>query len=236
MTFNGTWKVECFENYSKLLEKMDVNVVKRKLAEHDNLKLIISQTGDKFQINESSTFRTTDIEFTLGTPFDYTLPDGTEVNGTWVMEGDVLKGQFTRKDNGKVLVTTREVVEGKLIQSYHYEAPRRNGPYGKDLTASQKYLIARLMFIPAAIFPSIHLPTVGRPSPGPLVRFSNHPDAGGGRVKLRSNSTSVVAKGPEDTTQSNTETQRPIGKWRPKGKVFIKRDMRIGVTFGGITL
>lgn len=54
--------------------------MKRKLAEHDNLKIIIEQTGDKFHIKESSTFRTKDIDFTLGVPFDYSLADGTEVS------------------------------------------------------------------------------------------------------------------------------------------------------------
>lgn len=54
--------------------------MKRKLAEHDNLKLIIEQTGDKFHIKESSTFRTKDIDFTLGVQFDYSLADGTEVS------------------------------------------------------------------------------------------------------------------------------------------------------------
>lgn len=54
--------------------------MKRKLAEHDNLKLVIEQNGDKFHIKESSTFRTKDIDFTLGVPFDYSLADGTEVS------------------------------------------------------------------------------------------------------------------------------------------------------------
>ena len=53
--------------------------MKRKLAEHDNLKVTIEQTGDKFHIKESSTFRTKDIDFTLGVQFDYSLADGTEV-------------------------------------------------------------------------------------------------------------------------------------------------------------
>lgn len=130
--------------------------MKRKLAEHDNLKVIIEQNGDKFHIKESSTFRTKDIDFTLGVQFDYTLADGTEVSvsmtqtlvpaaagaemlclgtnlayyssliytnvtciltqGTWEMEGDMLKGKFTRKDNSKVLTTTRSLVGGELVQ------------------------------------------------------------------------------------------------------------------------
>lgn len=53
--------------------------MKRKLAEHDNLKITIEQNGDKFHVKESSTFRTKEIDFTLGVQFDYSLADGTEV-------------------------------------------------------------------------------------------------------------------------------------------------------------
>ncbi|XP_068444251.1 fatty acid-binding protein, intestinal-like [Clinocottus analis] len=121
MTFNGTWKVDRNDNYDKFMEHMGINIMKRKLAEHDNLKVVIEQTGDKFHIKESSTFRTKDIDFTLGVQFDYSLADGTEVSGTWEMEGDVLKGKFTRKDNSKVLTTTRALVGGELVQCYNYE-------------------------------------------------------------------------------------------------------------------
>ncbi|XP_061767844.1 fatty acid-binding protein, intestinal-like [Nerophis ophidion] len=121
MAFNGTWKVDRSENYDKFMEQMGINVMKRKLAEHDNLKIIIEQNGDNFHIKESSTFRTKDIDFTLGTAFDYSLADGTDVSGTWQIEGDVLKGKFTRKDNNKVLTTTRSLVSGELVQTYNYE-------------------------------------------------------------------------------------------------------------------
>lgn len=121
MALTGTWKVDRNENYDKFMEQMGINMVKRKLAEHDNLKITIEQNGDKFHIKESSTFRTKDNDFTLGIPFEYTLADGTEVAGSWEMEGEMLKGKFTRKDNNKVLTTTRTVVGGELVQSYNYD-------------------------------------------------------------------------------------------------------------------
>ena len=55
-------------------------MVKRKLAAHDNLKIIIEQTGDKFHVKESSNFRNLEIDFTLGDNFSYSLADGTEVS------------------------------------------------------------------------------------------------------------------------------------------------------------
>uniref|UniRef100_A0A3P9IGM7 Cellular retinoic acid-binding protein 1 n=1 Tax=Oryzias latipes TaxID=8090 RepID=A0A3P9IGM7_ORYLA len=121
MTFNGTWKVDRSENYEKFMEQMGVNVVKRKLAAHDNLKITIEQTGDKFHVKESSNFRNIEIDFTLGVTFEYSLADGTELSGAWALEGDVLKGTFTRKDNGKALTTTRVVQGDEMIQSYNYD-------------------------------------------------------------------------------------------------------------------
>ncbi|XP_076585111.1 fatty acid-binding protein, intestinal isoform X1 [Chaetodon auriga] len=98
-----------------------INVVKRKLATHDNLKITIEQTGDKFHVKESSNFRTLEVDFTLGLKFDYSLADGTEVSGAWELEGDMMKGVFTRKDNGKNLTTTRIIQGDELVQSYNYE-------------------------------------------------------------------------------------------------------------------
>ncbi|XP_054897192.1 fatty acid-binding protein, intestinal [Poeciliopsis prolifica] len=121
MTFNGTWKVDRNENYEKFMEKMGVNMVKRKLASHDNLKITIEQTGDKFHVKESSNFRNIEIDFTLGVNFEYSLADGTELSGAWTMEGDTLKGVFHRKDNGKQLTTIRTIQGDELTQSYSYE-------------------------------------------------------------------------------------------------------------------
>ncbi|XP_047222911.1 fatty acid-binding protein, intestinal [Girardinichthys multiradiatus] len=121
MAFNGTWKVDRSENYEKFMEQMGINMVKRKLAAHDNLKITIEQTGDKFHVKESSTFRSIEINFTLGVTLEYSLADGTELSGAWNQEGDTLKGVFTRKDNGKPLTTIRIIQGDELVQSYSYE-------------------------------------------------------------------------------------------------------------------
>ncbi|NXP70009.1 FABPI protein, partial [Ramphastos sulfuratus] len=121
MAFNGTWKIDRNDNYEKFMEAMGVNIMKRKLGAHDNLKITIQQDGNKFTVNESSNFRTVDIEFTLGVNFEYSLADGTELSGSWNMEGNKLIGSFTRKDNGKVLTACREIVGDELVQTYVYE-------------------------------------------------------------------------------------------------------------------
>ncbi|XP_068126467.1 fatty acid-binding protein, intestinal isoform X2 [Hyperolius riggenbachi] len=95
--------------------------MKRKLAAHDNLKITIEQDGNNFTVKESSTFRSIEIKFTLGVTFDYSLADGTELTGSWAMEGDKLVGTFKRKDNGKELKTHRVIVNDELVQTYLYE-------------------------------------------------------------------------------------------------------------------
>ncbi|NWI10713.1 FABPI protein, partial [Crypturellus soui] len=121
MAFNGTWKVDRNENYEKFMEAMGLNVMKRKLGAHDNLKIVIQQDGNKFTVKESSNFRSIEIEFTLGVNFDYSLADGTELNGSWNTEGNKLVGKFTRKDNGKELMAFREIISDELVQTYTYE-------------------------------------------------------------------------------------------------------------------
>ncbi|XP_063797665.1 fatty acid-binding protein, intestinal isoform X1 [Pseudophryne corroboree] len=121
MTFNGNWKVDRSENYEKFMEVMGVNVMKRKLATHDNLKITIQQDGDKFSVKETSTFRSIEINFTLGVTFEYSLADGTELSGAWTLEGDKLVGTFARKDNGKILKTNRVIIGEELVQTYVYE-------------------------------------------------------------------------------------------------------------------
>ncbi|XP_072192228.1 fatty acid-binding protein, intestinal [Excalfactoria chinensis] len=132
MAFNGTWKIEKNENYEKFMEAMGVNIMKRKLGAHDNLKLTIQQDGNKFLVKESSNFRTIDIEFTLGVNFEYSLADGTELSGSWNLKGNKLVGTFTRKDNGKALTAYREIVGSELVQTYVYEGVEAKRIFKKE--------------------------------------------------------------------------------------------------------
>ncbi|KAF6093659.1 fatty acid binding protein 2 [Phyllostomus discolor] len=132
MAFDGTWKIDQNENYEKFMEKMGLNVVKRKLAAHDNLKLIITQEGNKFTVKESSNFRTTEIVFELGVAFNYSLADGTELSGTWTLEEGKLVGKFKRVDNGKELNAVREVVGDQMVQTYVYEGVEAKRIFKKE--------------------------------------------------------------------------------------------------------
>lgn len=132
MAFDGTWKVDRNENYDKFMEKMGINIVKRKLAAHDNLKLIITQEGNKFTVKESSAFRNAEIVFELGVTFNYSLADGTELTGTWSLEGNKLIGKFSRVDNGNALNAVREIIGGELVQTYVYEGVEAKRIFKKE--------------------------------------------------------------------------------------------------------
>ncbi|KAM6148190.1 fatty acid-binding protein, intestinal [Erethizon dorsatum] len=132
MTFNGSWKVDRNENYDKFMEKMGINMVKRKLAAHDNLKLIITQEGNKFTVKESSAFRNIEVVFELGVNFNYSLADGTELSGSWNLEGDKLTGKFKRADNGNELTAVREIIGNELIQTYTYEGVEAKRIFKKE--------------------------------------------------------------------------------------------------------
>ncbi|NP_001165427.1 fatty acid binding protein 2 S homeolog [Xenopus laevis] len=49
------------------------------------------------------------------------MADGTDLNGSWILQDNQLIGTFTRKDNGKVLKTTRQIIGDELVQTYLYE-------------------------------------------------------------------------------------------------------------------
>ncbi|XP_047574289.1 fatty acid-binding protein, intestinal isoform X1 [Lutra lutra] len=132
MAFDGTWKIDQNENYDKFMEKMGINMVKRKLAAHDNLKLTITQEGNKFTVKEASTFRTIEIVFELGVTFNYSLADGTEFSGTWNLEGNKLVGKFKRIDNGNALNTVREIIGGELVQTFTYEGVEAKRIFKKE--------------------------------------------------------------------------------------------------------
>ncbi|XP_008844269.1 fatty acid-binding protein, intestinal isoform X2 [Nannospalax galili] len=132
MAFDGSWKVDRSNDYDKLMEKMGINKAKRVVAAHDNLKLTITQEGNKFTVKESSVFRTVNIVFELGVTFNYSLADGTELTGVWNIEGNKLVGKFTRADNGKELLVVREISGGELIQTYTYEGVQATRVFKKE--------------------------------------------------------------------------------------------------------
>lgn len=80
-------------------------MVKRKLGAHDNLKLTITQEGNKFTVKESSNFRNIDVVFELGVNFAYSLADGTELTVRHFHRQNILIFFFT---NTKWFISWKE--------------------------------------------------------------------------------------------------------------------------------
>ncbi|KAF5923849.1 hypothetical protein HPG69_016337 [Diceros bicornis minor] len=116
MAFDGTWKVDRSENYDKFMEKMGINIMKRRLAARDNLELTITQEGNKFTVKESSTFRTIETVFELGVTFNYRLADGTELS----------------VDNGNKLTAVQEITDGEMVLTYAYEGVEAKRIFKKE--------------------------------------------------------------------------------------------------------
>uniref|UniRef100_A0A671EFC9 Fatty acid binding protein 2 n=1 Tax=Rhinolophus ferrumequinum TaxID=59479 RepID=A0A671EFC9_RHIFE len=122
----------CWARRTQSVADSGINVIKRKLASHDNLKLIITQEGNKFTVKESSALRSTEIVFELGVTFTYSLADGTELSGTWSLQENRLIGNFKRVDNGKELNAVREIIGGELVQTYVYEGVEAKRIFKKE--------------------------------------------------------------------------------------------------------
>lgn len=69
------------------------------------------------------------------------------------MEGDTLKGKFTRKDNNKVLTTTRALVGGELVQVSRSRVCFINNMQYVDLFRFNKCLhtVTRIFLSPAEL-------------------------------------------------------------------------------------
>ncbi|XP_058405957.1 fatty acid-binding protein, intestinal [Diceros bicornis minor] len=132
MAFDGTWKVDRSENYDKFMEKMGINIMKRRLAARDNLELTITQEGNKFTVKESSTFRTIETVFELGVTFNYRLADGTELSGSWSPKGNKLVGKFKQVDNGNKLTAVQEITDGEMVLTYAYEGVEAKRIFKKE--------------------------------------------------------------------------------------------------------
>lgn len=102
-------------------------MVKRKLASHDNLKITVEQTGDKFHLKEVSTFRTVEIDFTLGVTFNYSMADGTELTVSTTISD--LRGIFS-------LYNLKN--KGSVLAWFHEDSLTHSEPKGKGSDVQRK--------------------------------------------------------------------------------------------------
>ncbi|KAM6161131.1 retinol-binding protein 2 [Erethizon dorsatum] len=89
---NGTWEMESNDNFEGYMKALDIDIAIRKIAVQLNQTKIIDQDGDNFKTKTQSTFRSYNVDFTVGVEFDEhtKVLDSRHVKTLVTWEGDVL--------------------------------------------------------------------------------------------------------------------------------------------------
>ncbi|GAB1611149.1 sodium/calcium exchanger regulatory protein 1-like [Argonauta hians] len=118
----GKWILESSENFNDYMKAIGVGMATRTMANMATPVQDITVNGDQWTIKTSTTFKTTDIAFTIGKEFEETTADGRKVMTTVTIEGKTLvqdqKGSPNStlkrelKDDGKMhmVLTVNDVV------------------------------------------------------------------------------------------------------------------------------
>ncbi|KAG1963458.1 fatty acid binding protein 7, brain, b [Pimephales promelas] len=111
--FCGTWKLVNSENFDEYMKAIGVGFAVRQVGNVTKPTIIISKEGDKVVQKTQSTFKNTEISFTLGEEFDETTADDRNCKSTVVMDGDRLV--HVQKWNSKETTFVREIKDGKMV-------------------------------------------------------------------------------------------------------------------------
>lgn len=117
----GTWDMISTENFDQIMEKLGVSWFKRKLAANLKPTVIISKKPDNtYSIKTVSSLKTSEIVFTLDTPFKEVTLDDKDVTTTITLDGDrLVQTQRDLATNTKVICTiTREIDENDQMITY----------------------------------------------------------------------------------------------------------------------
>uniref|UniRef100_A0A3B5MRJ4 Cellular retinoic acid-binding protein 1 n=1 Tax=Xiphophorus couchianus TaxID=32473 RepID=A0A3B5MRJ4_9TELE len=105
--FCATWKLVESENFDEYMKALGVGFATRQVGNVTKPTVIISQEGDKVMIRTQSTFKNTEISFTLGEEFDETTADDRNCKSTVTLDGDKLV--HVQKWDGKETKFVREI-------------------------------------------------------------------------------------------------------------------------------
>ncbi|XP_067687560.1 sodium/calcium exchanger regulatory protein 1-like [Haliotis asinina] len=110
----GTWNLVETDNFDAYMAAVGVGLVTRKVAGALKPTQEVKVDGDNWEIRTVSTFKTSELKFTVGTTFDECTPDGRKCKTTATLEGQKLileqKGDvdstIVRDYNGNEMVMT----------------------------------------------------------------------------------------------------------------------------------
>jgi len=90
MGIEGKYKLTKSDNFEEYMKAIGVGMVMRKLAASASPETEISQTDGNYKIKTSTTFKTTEINFKMGEPFDEETADGRKCKSTITQDGNKL--------------------------------------------------------------------------------------------------------------------------------------------------
>ncbi|OON16772.1 lipocalin / cytosolic fatty-acid binding protein [Opisthorchis viverrini] len=106
--FLGTWKLKDSRNFDAILQKLGVNVVKRKLITSSKPEVTYTIDGNKMTIRTCSALKTTTITFEFGKEFEERTADDRTVMSTFTKQSESKITQVQKHPNS-VTTTVREV-------------------------------------------------------------------------------------------------------------------------------
>ncbi|XP_028317286.1 fatty acid binding protein 4a [Gouania willdenowi] len=112
--FVGTWKMVSSENFDDYMKAIGVGFAIRQVGNRTKPNLILSvDDNGVICMKSQSTFKTTEIKFTLNKPFDETTADDRKTTTVVTLEN----GKLVQKQtwDGKETNIEREIADGKLI-------------------------------------------------------------------------------------------------------------------------
>ncbi|XP_056374572.1 myelin P2 protein-like isoform X2 [Hyla sarda] len=111
----STWKLteNCSEKFDKYMDSVGVPFLTRKAACHLKPDVEITKNGDVWCIKTLSTFKNTELSFTLNEEIDETTADGRKVKSIFTNENGALVQKQKWDDKESTII--REVKEGRLF-------------------------------------------------------------------------------------------------------------------------
>ena len=108
--FVGTWKLAGSENFDEYMKACGVGLITRTTANQLKPSQVIAVDGDKITIKTLSTFKNTEVSFTLGQEFEETTADGRKMKTTYKMDGANLVADLKPiKDGDSASTYKREI-------------------------------------------------------------------------------------------------------------------------------
>ncbi|CAI5781436.1 fatty acid-binding protein, heart [Podarcis raffonei] len=111
--FAGVWNLVDSCNFDDYMKAIGVGFATRQMANLTKPTTIIEVDGNKITLKTQSTFKSTEIKFTIGEEFDETTADDRHVKSLVTLDGGKLL--HVQKWDGKETSLVRELKDGKLI-------------------------------------------------------------------------------------------------------------------------